>query len=102
MEIDDLISSGALEVVGVDESGEILYNFTDKLGDLYPELQSAVNNLFSIQMMQLWELGIIAMDVTEENPIVTLTDKAFDQELINSLDEDLLHTLNEAKRTLLR
>ena len=43
-----------------------------------------------------------AMGVTEENPIVTLTDKAFDEELIKSLDEDLLHTLNEAKRTLLR
>jgi hypothetical protein len=102
MEIDDLISSGALEVVGVDESGEILYNFTEKLGDLYPELQSAVNSLFSMQMMQLWELNMVSMDVTEENPIVTLTDKAFDEELIKSLDEDLLHTLNEAKRTLLR
>jgi len=58
--------------------------------------------LFSMQMMQLWELNMVSMDVTEENPIVTLTDKAFDEELIKSLDEDLLHTLNEAKRTLLR
>ena len=102
MEIDDLIANGALEVVGVDESGELLYNFTDKLEDLYPELQSAVNNLFSMQMMQLWELGLVSMDVTEQNPIVTLTDKSFDKELISSLDEDLLHTLNEAKRTLSR
>lgn len=102
MEIEDLISSGALEVVGVDESGEILYNFTDKLKDIYPELQSAVNTLFSKQMMQLWELDIISMDITEENPLVMLTEKAFDNEFISSLDKDLLNTLNEAKRTLLR
>lgn len=102
MEIDDLIASGAIQAVGVNESGEILYNFTEQLHELYPELQSAVNTVFSIQMMQLWELGMVSMDITEENPIVSLTDKAFDLELTKSLDENLLHTLNEAKRFLLR
>lgn len=103
MEIDDLISSGALEVVGVDSvTGEMLYNFTDKLKDICPELHIEVNNMFSSHMMKLWELDMISMDVMNENPLVTLTNKAFDLELIKSLDEDLLHTLNEVKRTLSR
>ena len=46
MEIDDLILSGALEPAGIDpESGEMLYNFTDKLKDVSPLLHQEVNIL---------------------------------------------------------
>jgi hypothetical protein len=37
--IEDLILSGALEVSGIDiDTGEMLYNFTDKLKDINPDL----------------------------------------------------------------
>jgi hypothetical protein len=103
MNIDDLILSGALEPAGIDsETGEMLYTFTDKLQDVSPMLHREVNNTFSSHMMRLWELGIVSMDVTEENPVVTLTKNAFNKKLINSLDEDIANTLKEIKRNLLR
>jgi lysophospholipid acyltransferase (LPLAT)-like uncharacterized protein len=103
MDIDGLILSGALEPVGIDpESGEMLYNFTSKLKEINPILHREVNNKFSEDIMALWELDMISMDITEKNPIVTLTSKAFDDELINKLDEETSFTLKEIKRSFSR
>jgi len=33
-----LVESGAIEFAGVDEDGEMIYNFTNKLKDIAPEL----------------------------------------------------------------
>ena len=102
-EIDELILSGALEPAGIDpDTGEMLYNFTNKLKDIHPLLHKEVNNLFSSHVMKLWELGMVTMNVMDENPIVNLTEKAFDKNLIASLDEDIAYTLKEIKRSLVR
>ncbi len=102
-DIEALILSGALEPAGVDsETGEILYNFTDKLRDVHPLLHREVNNMFSAHVMKLWELDMVTMDITSENPMVNLTPKAFDPKLIESLDEEIAYTLKEIKRTLIR
>jgi len=101
--IDNLILAGALEPAGIDsETGEMLYNFTTKLKEINPVLHKEVNNMFNNHMMKLWELGMITMNLIDENPLVNLTEKAFDNFLIESLDEDLGHTLKEIKRNLLR
>lgn len=103
MEIEDLILSGAVEVAGIDpETGEMLYNFTDKLKDVSPTLHREVNNMFSAHMSRLWELDMIDMDITSENPIVRLTKKAFSPEYLSKLDEDERHTLREIRRNLIR
>jgi hypothetical protein len=103
MEIDDLILSGALEPSGVDpETGEMLYTFTSKLEHISPMLYKEVNNMFSSHIMRLWELDMVSMDITEKNPIVTLTKNAFDKKLIKSLDKDVANTLKEVKRNLTR
>lgn len=103
MNLDDLILSGAIEPAGVDpDTGELLYNFTDKLKYVSPVLAREAANMFDSHIMRLWELGMVSMNVMAENPVVTLTKKAFDPELIKSLDEDILHTLREVKRHLSR
>jgi hypothetical protein len=100
-EIDRLILSGAIEAAGVDpDTGELLYVFTDKLKDINPLLHAEVNNLFSSHIMKLWELGIVNMDVTSRNPLVTLSPKAFDEKVIESLDKETYTTLKEIKRNL--
>jgi hypothetical protein len=103
MEIDDLILSGALEPAGIDpESGEMLYNFTDKLKDVSPVLHREVNNAFNAHVMKLWELGMVSMDITDKNPLVQLTEKSFEPDLISQLNDEELYTLKEIKRNLLR
>lgn len=103
MEIEDLILSGAVEVAGVDpDTGEMLYNFTDKLKEVSPILHREVNNMFNSHVLKLWELDMIDMDVTLENPIVRLTKKAFHPALISRLNEEEQYTLKEIKRNLIR
>ncbi len=102
-EINSLILSGALEPAGIDpKTGEMLYNFTNKLKDVHPVLHREVNNMFSSHMMRLWELDMISMNVMESNPTIRLTPKAFDISLIDLLSEEELYTLKEIKRNLTR
>jgi hypothetical protein len=51
--------------------------------------------------MALWEYGFLSMDVTEPNPIVSLTDKSFDQKEIAKLDKQHQYTLKEIIRIIL-
>lgn len=103
MEIEDLILSGAVEVAGVDpDTGEMLYNFTDKLKDVSPMLYREVNNMFNSHVLRLWELDMIDMDITSPNPMVRLTKKAFHPALLSKLDEEERYTLKEIKRSLIR
>jgi hypothetical protein len=100
--IEDLILSGALEVAGLDiETGEALYNFTDKLKDINPKLHNEQSKYFAVETMALWEYGFLSMDVTEPNPIVSLTDKSFDQKEIAKLDKQHQYTLKEIIRIIL-
>jgi hypothetical protein len=100
-DFDKLILSGAIEPAGIDpETGEMLYSFTKKLKHVHPALHREVNNMFSQQVMDLWEKGMVDMDPTEVNPLVRLTPKAFNLKLIKQLDKETSHTLKEIKRTL--
>lgn len=100
--IEDLILSGALEVAGLDiETGEALYNFTDKLKDINPKLHNEQSKYFATETMALWEYGFLSMDVTDPNPIVSLTDKSFDQDEVAKLDKQHQYTLKEIIRIIL-
>jgi hypothetical protein len=94
--ISDLILSGALEIAGIDmETGEPLYNFTQKLIDINPELHNEMSTYFSQEAMALWQHGFISMDVTEKNPVVKLLPKAFDREEVEKLDKNHQYSLKE-------
>ena len=99
--IDQLILAGALEVSGIDmDTGEPIYNFTEKLIDISPELHREVSLYFSRETMSLWSHGFLDMDVTEKNPIVTLTSKALDQEAVSKLSKESQATLKEIIRVI--
>jgi hypothetical protein len=92
--IDHLILNGALEVVGVqDGTGEMLYGFTDKLIEIDPGLHAKFVDHFYEDMMFLWQNDFISMDVTEPNPLVNLTEKAFDDFAVAVLDANKKQTL---------
>lgn len=99
--IQSLIDTGALEFVGVDpETGEPLYRPTDILKSIDPDLSKDIAIYFSQTTMRLWEKGFINMDVTTEDPLVTLAEKSFDIELINSLPKEEKTTIQEIIRVL--
>jgi len=96
-----LVLNGALEAAGISESGEPLYNFTPKLKEVMPELYEVHQNSINNQIMRLWEMGFVNLDLFAESPIVTLTEKAFDFDKISGLSEEDKFSINEIKRVLL-
>lgn len=100
--IDQLILAGALEVAGIDiDTGEPVYNFTEKLIDVSPELHKEVALYFSRETMSLWSQGFLDMDVTEANPLVTLTEKALNVEEVSKLSKESQSTLNEIIKVII-
>lgn len=99
--IEDLILSGALEVSGMDiDTGEMLYNFTDKLKDINPDLFKDMSDYISTETMALWAEGFLDIDVTETNPMVRLTPKAFDDAEVDKLPKEKQYTLKEIIRII--
>jgi hypothetical protein len=82
------------------DTGEPVYNFTQKLIDVDPELHSEVSTYFSRETMALWEEGFLEMDVTEKNPKVRLTQKALDEMSVANLDKQKQYTLKEIIRII--
>jgi hypothetical protein len=100
-EIERLILLGALEPAGVDaETGEFLYNFTDKLADINPDLHKDISLHVYDETMYLWSHGFIDMDITSSNPIVNLGPKAFDLHAVNLLEKNKMLIFYEIKRVL--
>jgi hypothetical protein len=66
-----------------------LYNFTDKLQEIDPDLYNAIQQRMYAEIMFLWQSGFISMDVTLSNPIIKITDKALDKEALDKLPEQI-------------
>ena len=65
-----------------------------------PELDQEIQTFFSQEMMFLWENGFVEMDITEKNPIVKLTEKAFNNKEVLKLDKNKQYTLKDIIRQL--
>jgi hypothetical protein len=50
--------------------------------------------------MNLWQDGFLNVDLMDSNPLVTLTEKAFDVKELSKMDIESLECLNEIKRVL--
>ena len=99
--IDKLMLAGALEVAGVDSNtGEFLYVFTPKLKEVMPELYNQHLNHVNSEIMRLWEKGFVNVDLMSENPIVTLTEKSFDENALSLLSKEDRWGVEEIKRLL--
>lgn len=97
-----LILSGALEIAGIDvETGEPMYNFTEKLAEVSPELHNDVSLYFSRETMSLWSDGFLNMDVTKKNPMVSITEKALDSKEISKLSKESQRILKEITKVIL-
>lgn len=83
--IEKLILDGAIEVAGVDENGELLYSFTEKLKQIDPKLYDKAFASMYDDARMLWMKGFIEMDITEANPIIHLNRKSFIKEEIEKL-----------------
>lgn len=95
----DLILSGALEFAGLDpETGEMLYSFTDKLATIDPHLYRKFNEEFYEEVMNLWQMGFLNINMMEDNPLVRLTDKAFEKNEVEKLDKNHKKTLYDIIR----
>lgn len=100
--IEDLLLAGAIEVYGIDsETGEFLYNFTNKMQDILPELYKEHLNDVHNEIMYFWEHGAVEMtEMESDNPKVRLTEKAFDKDFMDSLSKERLSSLEQIKRIL--
>lgn len=100
-DIENLILAGGIEIAGVDENGEPLYQFTPKMKNINRQLYDMHLNFVNAEIMGLWELGFIEMDLFSEQPIVKLTAKAFSPDDIFNLSKQQQWSLTEIKRLLL-
>lgn len=99
--IDDLILAGGLEISGIDErSGEFLYTMTGKMKDLMPELYEEHMAHINQDIMKLWEKGFVNVDMMSDDPIVTVTQKAYDIIEISKLSQEEAWSLREIKRMM--
>lgn len=98
--MEELILSGAVEVAGIDsESGEFLYSFTPKLRELMPALWNDRLDFIYEEIVNFEELGFLFVeDIDSKNPIISLTDKAFDENEIAQLPKDKQQTIRELRR----
>lgn len=100
--IDSLVLKGLIEVVGIDPvTQEFLYQITGDLDRLIPDLRKDSETMYLEMLDSLWVKGFISMDRTAENPIVHLTELAFDEEKVNALsfeERTALYTTMEAMK----
>lgn len=83
--IEYLILQGAVEIAGVSESGEFLYNFTPKLAEISPEIYREITNQFYSGVMDLWEKGFLEIDLDSDDPVVLLIEAAVTPEAMDTL-----------------
>jgi hypothetical protein len=99
--IDNLVLMGYLDVVGIDsDSGEFLYGVSPEIKKLIPQIAEELNEMFLKQVENLWTKGFVSMDVTEQNPMVSLTELAFDQNKVDALSFEERNTLALIKEAL--
>jgi hypothetical protein len=99
--IEKLILDGGLETVGIDqETGELLYSFTPEIKNLMPDLYDEHITDVNSCVMKLWEKGFLEIDFFAEEPIITLSEKAFDNVAVEALSKKDRWNLFEIIRLL--
>ena len=100
--IDNLILSGALEISGIDDkTNEFLFTMTPKMQEVMPELYEEHLNDVNRYIMVLWEKGFVNIDLSEDNPIVTLNPISNDTDEVARLDRDQQWALAEIQRLII-
>lgn len=97
-----LILNGAVTPAGLDpDTNEMLYSFTDKLNDIAPSIAKMADEEFHSDILELWQAGIVSMDITQPNPTVKLTELAFSEDAVAKVSKnaaDTLRVISQAMR----
>ncbi len=96
--IDHLILNGALEPGSINEDGEIMFSFTEKLKEVDPELHQAIIDDLYRMVMLLWQKDFIDLDILSDDPRITPTPKAASGEEREDLSPLEIAFLNEILR----
>lgn len=92
--VNSLVMKGYLEIDGVDSStGEFLYKVNPELYEVIPDLHDKLQKAFLDEVYNLWIKGMLSMDATLENPLISLTENAFNEDLVAELEPEERHTL---------
>lgn len=95
-----LILDGMVQPAGLTAEGEMMYEFTDKAFQEIPNLAERATQLFSETVSTLWEKGFVSMNVADANPLITITEKALDEEAKEELPYEERVTLEYIIETL--
>lgn len=98
--LEQMILDGLVEVSGVDSDGQFLYSFTPKMIEEYPAVARVSDDLFVADIHRLWELGFVVMNIDDPNPMVSLSELAFDKDAVEALSEELRLMLNILKNAM--
>lgn len=93
-----LILNGAVEIGGLTESGEFLYNFTPKMAEMFPDMVDIHKEHIEIAVLELWNLGFVDIRNGEDGMLIRITEKALDPVEVANLDKDYRFHLEEIKR----
>jgi hypothetical protein len=87
--INFLTNEGAIEVVGVDETGDFIYNLTFKCKELFPEFFEEHFSHVNTLAFSLWQKGIIEMKFDEDKgPMVMMKSVEYTQSMLNKVEPD--------------
>lgn len=99
--IDGLILEGGIEFAGIDSvTGEMLYSMTPKIKEIMPDLYEDHINLVNSDIMTLWEKGFIDIDFLNDQPLVYISDKSYQEDELSSLSKEQRWSLAEIKRVI--
>jgi len=99
--IDFLILNGALEPSGVhEETGEILFSFTEKLEEVSPDIFKKLTDAFQLEILELWKKGFLEIDMSRDVPVVFLTKSSLDPIARSELSDYEQATLDSVIRAM--
>lgn len=73
------LSIGVVELVGMDEDGEIIYEITEKAETEAPELWAAHKDYVDNALIDLYEKGLISIEYNEDlEAMINMTPEGYD------------------------
>lgn len=94
-----LILTGAMEIAGLDEQGNPLYVFTNKMKEVMPEIYEEHLKDINQKIMNLWDKGFVEVKFDDDGDFkVSITDDALDEEKLATLSKEDRWSVEEMKR----
>lgn len=77
--LDYYLSIGVVELVGMDEDGEIIYEITEKAETDAPELWAAHRDYVDQALLDLYERGLISVEYNEDlEAMINMTPEGYE------------------------